>query len=105
MTSFPARSRHFRSQPRSHARTRSRRVPTTSAQSITLVPDLQKQMRGRAGHVGQMRLSDWSKFEILLSDWSVRRPTPCTTLPNRESQIHFPRLQSEPHCRTTVIKE
>ena len=26
-------------------------------------------------------------------------------LPSRESQIHFPRSQSEPHCRTPVKKK
>ena len=26
-----------------------------------------------------MRLSDWLKFSILRSDWSVTKPPPCTT--------------------------
>ena len=34
---------------------------------------------GQPGHVGQMRLSDWSKFEMLRSDWSVLKPRTFTT--------------------------
>ena len=34
---------------------------------------------GQTGHVGQIRLSDWLKFEILASDWSGLKPTPFTT--------------------------
>ena len=37
---------------------------------------------GQPGHVGQIRLSDWSKFVILRSDWSVTKPTPFTTARN-----------------------
>ena len=39
----------------------------------------QKYPPGQACHVGQIRLSDWLKFEMLASDWSVPKPTPCTT--------------------------
>ena len=35
--------------------------------------------RGRAGHVTQIRLFDWSKFEMVRSDWSGAKPLPCTT--------------------------
>ena len=31
---------------------------------------------GQACHVTQIRLSDWSKFEILPSDWLVPQPLP-----------------------------
>ena len=34
----------------------------------------------KPGHVGQIRLSDWLKFEILPSDWSGLKPTPYTTV-------------------------
>ena len=44
-----------------------------------LVPDLQKRPHGQPCHVGQIRLSDWLKSQILRSDWSVAKPTPCTT--------------------------
>ena len=39
----------------------------------------QKQPPGQAGHVGQIRLSDWLKFEMLRSDWSSAKPLPFTT--------------------------
>ena len=29
--------------------------------------------------MGQIRLSDWLKFEILASDWSLAKPMPYTT--------------------------
>ena len=38
-----------------------------------------KKPPGQACHVGQIRLSDWLKFEMLRSDWSVTKPTPFTT--------------------------
>ena len=40
---------------------------------------LQKRPPGQACHVGQIRLSDWLKFEMLPSDWLGAKPTPCTT--------------------------
>ena len=36
--------------------------------------------RGQPGHVGQIPLSDWSKFQILCTDWSGAKPTHCTTV-------------------------
>ena len=45
------------------------------------VPVTKNRPRGRAGHVTQIRLSDWLKFEILPSDWSGLQPTPYTTNP------------------------
>ena len=44
-----------------------------------LVPVPKNRPHGQPGHVGQIRLSDWSKFVILCSDWSVTKPTPFTT--------------------------
>ena len=46
------------------------------------VPVTKNRPRGRAGHVTQIRLSDWLKFEILPSDWSGLQPTPYTTVRN-----------------------
>ena len=39
----------------------------------------QKYPHGQACHVGQIRLSDWLKFEMLRSDWLPGKPTPFTT--------------------------
>ena len=44
-----------------------------------LVPDLQKRPHSQTGHVGQIRLSDWLKFQILRSDWLGGKPMPLTT--------------------------
>ena len=52
------------------------------------VPDLKKRPHGKAGHVGQIRLSDWLKFEILQSDWSGPKPTPCTTFMDFSQQYY-----------------
>ena len=43
------------------------------------VPVPKKRHHGQAGHVGQIRLSDWLKFEMLRSDWSGSKPTPYIT--------------------------
>ena len=48
-----------------------------------------KKPRSRAGHVGQIRLSDWSKFEILRSDWLLAKPTPFTTLISSKLCLFF----------------
>ena len=48
--------------------------------------------RGRGGHVGQIRLSDWLKFEILASDWSGAKPGPYTT------RISFSTLTGQKHA-------
>ena len=53
--------------------------PIPARKAFASNPDLQKRPHGQAGHVGQIRLSDWLKFPFLLSDWSVLKPTPCTT--------------------------
>ena len=44
------------------------------------VPVPKNRPRGQTGHVGQIRLSDWLKFEMLASDWLPGKPTPFTTL-------------------------
>ena len=51
-------------------------IPCSAELSVPVPP---KQPPGQAGHVGQIRLSDWLKFEMLASDWSVCKPTPYTT--------------------------
>ena len=43
------------------------------------VPVPKNRPRGQTGHVGQIRLSDWLKFEMLASDWLPGKPTPFTT--------------------------
>ena len=43
------------------------------------VPIPQKRPHGQPGHVGQIRRSDWLKFEMLQSDWLSAKPMPSTT--------------------------
>ena len=66
-------------QPRSHARPRSVLVSLTRRAMHHASARPQKYPPGQACHVGQIRLSDWLKFEMLRSDWLGPKPTPCTT--------------------------
>ena len=62
-------------------------IPCPTALSV---PVPKTRPHGQTGHVGQIRLSDWLKFEILPSDWLRAKPTPCTTsltLPKLTSQL------------------
>ena len=62
-----------------HDRARpSLRNPARNA--LPSVPVPKNRPHGQAGHVGQIRFSDWLKFQILPSDWSVCILTPYTTV-------------------------
>ena len=68
--------RHFRydvisAQPRSHA--------DRAGLGPTLGPRPPKYPLGQACHVTHIRLSDWSKFQILCSDWLVRIQSQCSS--------------------------
>ena len=62
--------------------------PNPARNALPSVPVPKNRPHDQAGHVGQIRLSDWLKFEILPSDWSVCILTPCTTIV--KGQIYFP---------------